>query len=425
MDIDLLIIGAGAAGLTAAYQAAVLQPELNILVLEKEKLPGRKLSAAGNGKCNVANRTWNAGCYYSENRSAIEEWISRHAGEEVITFLEELGILLYDKNGYVYPVSNQGRQVTNLLHEKGIQLGVTYLFRTRAKEIRPVIAQGEKGYQVTAVKDSGETVSFQAEYVLLAAGGMAAPKLGGCGDGYAMAKQLGLSCTGIYPVLSPIYVKEGGLSAARGVRIDGVVTLALPGQTVVKEAGQIQFNDGNLSGIVIMNLSCMVNASLKTADMTDSLRIDALPEASWEELKAFVLAQRQRFPGETAELMLSGIFPAAFVHYLLNRISVAGNLPLDSLTEKQINKLVSAVKKLTFTPVIREDYDKAQVTGGGIRLEEINPSAFESKTHPKLYLTGEVLDIHGKCGGYNLTFAMLSAITAVRDMLKKRIRDIK
>ena len=418
MKFDMIIAGAGASGLAAAYQAAVLQPKLNILVLEKEKVPGRKLSAAGNGKCNLTNMEFTSDCYHSGNRKVMEQWVLEHSYEEILVFLESLGLLLYQKNGYYYPVSNQGKQVTRLLYEKSRKAGVQYNFGTRVTEVEP--RQGKSGmyYEVTGIGGNGSKVTFHARYVILALGGAAAPKLGGSGSGYALIKKLDLKYNPIYPALSPIYIEDPLLSMAKGVRLDATVTLYDGGRILAKENGQIQFNERNLSGIVMMNLSCYLNPPDKQASEA-CLHIDALPGFSWNHLKDFMLCQKQNFPEESVECMLGGILPDPFVKYISKRLHLEQGLMLCNMTEKQIDRLVSSLKKIKFTPVFQEDYEKAQVTGGGTALEEISFDSFSCKKYENLYITGELLDIYGKCGGYNLTFAILSGIQAVKDIYSK------
>lgn len=421
MIYDIIIIGAGASGLAAAYKAASFGKKLNILVLEKEAVPGRKLSAAGNGKCNLTNMDFQASCYHSETVSFAEEWTRLHSYEEMLSFFDELGIMLYQNNGYYYPVSNQGKQVTGLLYEKSLALGVTFYLQTRVTNLEFCLSEKNPYYKVDAVKEN-EKLSFKARHLILAAGGMAAPKLGGCRDGYALGNHLNLKQKPVYPVLSPIYVEDSLLSLAKGVRLDAMVTLRGKGDFVIKEAGQVQINEDSLSGIVIMNLSCYLN-TWKKEECTDCLSIDVLPGIDWNSLKDFILSQKERFPDETIRTLLRGMLPDNFIKYILKRIRLDETICLKDLTEKQLNRLTSALKKLTFTPLYHEDFNKAQATGGGILLSEVDTKSFECKNYKKLYITGEVLDVNGKCGGYNISFAMLSGIEAASDIVRKCQND--
>ncbi len=416
MKYDIVIVGAGASGLVAAYQAITKNPQMNILVLEKESTIGRKLNASGNGKCNLTNSNFCADFYFSDSESFIHEWIQNHSYIDIISLFEKMGILLYEKRGYYYPISNQAKQVSNQLYEKSKLLGVTFQLNTKVTNITS--NKSRVGYCVTATSEDKIEKTYEATYVLLSTGGYASAKLGGCKDGYKLAKYMKLNCNPIYPVLSPVYVKDPHLSLAKGVRLDAMVTLKIKDACIMKEEGQIQFNDNNLSGIVMMNASCYLNR--KKNDIVESLiYLDIFPQYTWDMLKSFLVEQINSFPQTTLDTMLKGILPGNFVSYLTKRLGMERSIPLKQVTDKMLNRLVSALKKLEFHPTYVDEFDKAQVTGGGISVDEVFVDTFESKQHKNLYITGEVLDVHGKCGGYNLTFAMLSALQAVEDILSK------
>lgn len=411
MIYDLIIVGAGASGLAAAYRAANSSNKLNILVLEKEQIPGRKLSAAGNGRCNLTNQYWDSTCYHSHNQEIIMEWTGRHSYLDILQFFEDMGVLLYETDGYYYPRSNQGKQVTHILLEKCRQLGVSFSFESNVTRID--FSQNE-GYKLEIRRQDGE-YTYQAKNVILAVGSPAYPSLGGSDAGCRLVSDLQIKCQSFFPALNPIYVTDSWLKLAKGVRLDAVVSLKGMDGTTVKEKGQVQFNEDCLSGIVVMNLSCYYNRWKEA----DSLYLDTLPELSWEQLKNYFLEQQKRFPQGTITQMLYGIFTKSFVKYLIKRLGWKEEMPVNSLTEKQLNQLTSAIKKLTFLPVYKENYDKAQVAGGGVELEEINMDTFECRQYPGLFITGELLDVYGKCGGYNLTFAILSGITAADTVIKR------
>lgn len=398
---DLIIVGAGAAGLAAAYRASQ-KGKLNILVLEKERLPGRKLSAAGNGRCNLTNGYFSAERYHSFSHEIVKEWAAGKSNRDILDFFDELGIPLYETNGYYYPMSNQGRQVTELLEQRCRDVGVQFLYERKVEQIRPLESGGYE------IKTAGNDSFSQAANVIVSTGGPACPALGGSDFGNRLAEELKLKVHAYFPALSPIYVKDTYLKLAKGVRLDAVVSLkSVTGETI-KERGQVQFNEDCLSGIVVMNLSCYYNRWRQA----ESLYLDTLPERSWEEVKAYYLKQQRRFPEETVFQLLCGIYPKAFAGYLLKRLDWKKETTLKSLGDKQLNRLTSEVKKLTFSPFYREDYEKAQVTGGGVALEEISIDTFECRKYKGLFFTGEMLDIYGCCGGYNLSFALLSGIRA-------------
>lgn len=417
MKYDIVIIGAGASGLSAAYQAARLQPQLNILVLEKEEVPGRKLSAAGNGKCNLTNERLDVSCYHSMQEEIIKKWIKADCPQQVISFFEQMGILMYQSNGYYYPRSNQGKQVTKLLFERCKQSGVAFQMNSTVSRIVPK----EKGlYRIEAVNQEKQDVVYESRNVILAAGGRAAPKLGGDKSGLGMVTSLGIRTVKNYPVLCPLYVEDECLRLAKGVRLDVAVTLK-GNDTSVKERGQVQFNENCLSGIVMMNLSCYFNQWYQMQKTTgaEQLYLDSFPDLSWEQLREYMVRQIRDFPNQTLLSLLNSILPEPFSLYIIKRLGLNKDTETGGLRDKQINRLTSVLKKLTFTPVYWEDYEKAQVTGGGADLSEMNMDTFECREYNGLYITGELLDVHGICGGYNLTFAVLSGIKAAEDIAGK------
>ncbi len=416
MIYDLIIVGAGAAGLAAAYYAKQSLPQFNILVLEKEAIPGRKLNATGNGKCNVTNSDYKEDAFFADSNEFMHAWFEEHSYEQMISFFEQAGILLYEKNGYYYPFSNQAKQVSNHLFQKAQMLGVTFMFQTKVTDISG-LKSNPSSYSITVVQNE-EKITYEAHNVLVATGGLAAPKLGGTKDGYHLLQRMGLKMHSVYPVLSPLYIDDPDLSIAKGVRLDGNVTLKLQDGSTHKEAGQIQFNDNNVSGIVMMNLSCYWNLCGKNNE-SGSLYIDIVPCLTWDHLKELILIQKKRTPDETISFMLEGILPKAMVRYILKRCRVQETLLLMNMSEKQVNRIVSALKKLEFQLRFVEDFDKAQVTGGGIATDMVSVASFECKNYKNLYVVGEVLDVHAKCGGYNLTFAILSALQAVEDIVHK------
>ena len=411
MIFDIIIVGAGASGLVAAYRIASRLSHLKILVIEKEAIPGRKLSASGNGKCNLTNSYWEPDCYHSENDEFIKKWIAVNSYQKILDYFEELGILLYQNNGYYYPLSNQGKQVTSILYQKSVSKGVQYSLGTRVTAIHRIQSKSKSCYKIDSVTIDRKSLTFEGKHLILATGGTAFPKLGGCGDGYDLAALLKLKQYPVYPVLSPVYVEDVFLPLARGVRLDATVTLKSGENVYKKESGQVQINDKSLSGIVIMNLSSCLNR-LPQKELCNCLAIDVLPDLSWNTLKNFFCSQKRSNPDEPLTVMLSGILPNAFVQYLISRLHLGENMKLLELSEKQINRLTSSLKKLVFTPTGYHDYEKAQATGGGVATDEINEYTFESMRYKNLYLTGELLDVNGKCGGYNLSFAILSGIAA-------------
>ena len=412
MKYDIIIIGAGAAGLCAAYVASHTNIKLKIAVLERQSVCGRKLSASGNGKGNLTNADFQSEYYHSFEQSDIEQWVLQHSYKEIVSFFEQIGIPLYGKNGYYYPMSNQAKQVTGLLVDKCRQNGVSFILNTEVTDVGRK-RNRDNCYVIT----DAEGNTYEGRSVILSTGGAAAPKLGGNRSGYQLAQKLKYSVSPIHSVLRPIYVEDPLLKLAKGVRLDGEVTLQGGEGVIAQESGQIQWNADNLSGIVMMNLSCYLPYQTQETE----LHIDLLPDYSWNALRAYLKQQCDRNPKQTIQTLLLGIFPSAMAQYLLRRVRVEENLTGQEISEKQLNRITSNIKKLSFCPVSREDYEKAQVTSGGVRLSEIDLTTMESRKDTDIYVVGELLDVNGCCGGYNLTFAMLSGMQAANAIIEKKV----
>ena len=416
MIYDVIIVGAGASGLIAAYALAAKNRKQHILVIEKERIPGRKLSAAGNGKCNLTNKSFSREKLYSRCENFVGEFADMHSYEEVISFLEEAGIPMYEKDGYYYPLSNQAKQVTDILYTGCLNMGVEFAFETEVCSVIRNLAfeKGKKSprYIVDIVqRPEVSSKNYQTERVILCTGGMAAPKLGGSKSGYEITKKLGLSQEMVYPVLTPAYVEDKNLKTARGVRLFADISLRKNGALVKKESGQLQINEESLSGIVMMNLSCLFTF-FSEAERKECLQIDAMPYMTWDKLKSYIKKQCDNMPEKTLLTVLEGLFPMKFGEYIMKRLKLEQSILAVDVTEKTLNRLTSLIKKMTFTPVRFNDYDKAQATAGGVSVKEIDVESFECRQYPGLFITGELLDVNGECGGYNLTFAMLSGLQA-------------
>ena len=412
MKYDIIIVGAGAAGLCAAYVASHSNINLRIAVLERQSVCGRKLSASGNGKGNLTNADFQSEYYHSFKQSDIEQWVLQHSYKEIVSFFEQIGIPLYGKNGYYYPMSNQAKQVTGLLVDKCRKNGVSFILNTEVTDV-----DRKRNRDNCYVITDAEGNTYEGRSVILSTGGAAAPKLGGNRSGYQLVQKLKYSVSPIHSVLRPIYVEDPLLKLAKGVRLDGEVTLQGAEGVIAREAGQIQWNADNLSGIVMMNLSCYLPYQTQETE----LHIDLLPDYSWNALRAYLKQQCDRNPEQTIQTLLLGIFPSAMAQYLLRRVRVEENLTGQEISEKQLNRITSNIKKLSFCPLSREDYEKAQVTSGGVRLSEIDLTTMESRKDTDIYVVGELLDVNGCCGGYNLTFAMLSGMQAANAIIEKKV----
>ena len=387
---DLCVIGGGASGLLAAAAASMSDPALRILILEKNETPGKKLSATGNGRCNLSNRN-------------CPDW------EAAAAFFSRLGLLTrMDADGRIYPHSEDARDVVRILTEACAASGVRLETSCRVTEIvppsfgtKPDSTAGRADELFLIRTENGKI--FRSRRVLLATGGKSAPAYGTTGDGYVLARKLGHHVERLRPVLTGIEtaedMKKVGLS---GLRQKGRLTLRKEGSELFSEEGEIQFADYGISGICVFNASRFLEtegAPTSAAFAPYELSIDFLPAMTAADLARW-LADRAAAGCRGADALCSLV-----------------KAPLaKAIAAKACGSAEPAVQLKDFRlhPTGLRGWQYAQVTRGGVDRTEINEKTMESRLMPGLYLTGEVVDYDGPCGGYNLQFAWTSGLKAGR-----------
>ena len=382
-QFDLVIAGGGAAGLAAAVQAGLLLKDSSaaclprVALIEKKEVPGKKLSATGNGRCNLSN----------------EACTER---EEVDSFFDCLGLLTRtDEAGRMYPYSEEAGEVSALLTETARDLNVEIM---TSCQITRVVPAAEGGFILVTEGKEG-TFGIRCSKLLIAMGGKSYSAFGTTGDGYSIARKLGHTVTRLAPSLVPVEVKED-LAPLAGVRAKAKVSLLHCGNLVAEEEGEVQFNKDSLSGICIMNLSRLLvlnpEKSFEEAFAEYELCLDLVPEHGTEEVKA-VLGRKPE------DQMLRGLVRKKLAGYILERT-------------EGTETAAALLKDLRFTVTGPKGWNDAQVTRGGVVLDEVNPETMESKILPGLYFAGEILDYDGPCGGWNLHFAWQTGLKAGRSM---------
>ncbi len=386
-----IVIGAGASGLTAAIFAA--QNGSEVVVLEKENKSSKKILMTGNGKCNLTNRDMTSNYFYGDPK-LITSVLSLFGVQDTLNFFNQMGIFTTEKNGYVYPRSRQAQTVADTLREYAVSLGVK--IKNNAK-IHKIKKSGTKFFIYTEIV-------IECDALILATGGKAAPATGSDGSGYDFAIQLGHTIHVPKPALTSLICENHPLKKASGVRIMG--TVAIPAQKKY-ESGEIQITNYGISGIPVFNISRL------TAPGTE-LMIDFMPEFSKAELADIltkIITCRQNI---TLHKALCGLLNDKLSISIIDFLGWDKNRIAETLSESQRNSLVEILKAFPLTIHKRRGFEYAQVTQGGIPAEELNIHTMESKLVEKLYFAGEIIDVDGICGGYNLQFAWSSGAIAGR-----------
>ncbi|MBQ4529871.1 MAG: NAD(P)/FAD-dependent oxidoreductase [Lachnospiraceae bacterium] len=394
---QIIIIGAGAAGLTAAVYAA--RSGADVRILEHTDKAGKKILSTGNGKCNITNRFQEISCYRGNDSSFPQKVLEQFDENDTINFMESLGILCKEKNGYVYPRSEQASTVREGLMMECKRLGVIIEYEVEVQEIH----KKEDAFELTAKTRRGNQI-YQCDKVILAAGSKAMPKSGSNGSGYELAKSLGLKIIKPLPALVQLKCEEGIYKEAAGVRCGANVKLMVNGELVAEEEGELQITNYGLSGIVVMQVSRFAVKALDGRKQVTAV-IDFFSEMKREELYQKLFRMIEKFPEKTIEDILAGFINRKLAGALLKEMGIRKDRIASKCDESYIQGIIKCLKGYQTEVIGSNTFAEAQVCQGGVATKEINPLTMESKKYPGLYFAGEILDVDGTCGGYNLQFA--------------------
>lgn len=386
------IIGAGASGMAAALAAAE-NPEVEVLVLERQSRVGRKLLATGNGRCNLTNLHALEGGYHGESPDFSKEALTWFSPEETLAWFRSLGLYtVAEPSGRVYPYSDQANSVVDVLRLAMDKPNITLVTGFTVEKIR----REPEGFTLSSREDS-----YFCHKVIVACGGLAGSKLGGTMSGYQLLGKLGHRSTRLRPALVQIKCGWGGVVGLKGVRANCHVKIFRDEALFAQSTGELQFTEMGLSGPVIFEISrdvCFGKGDWEA-------RLDFLPEMSPAELEAMLLERQQRnFPMEE---LLTGILHNRLGRVLTKAAGIGGRQAGD-LTREEIGQVCRTVKDFDIPLTEPLGMDSAQVTAGGVLTENFDPQTMESRLVPGLYACGEVLDVDGDCGGYNLQWAWSS-----------------
>lgn len=398
----VIVIGGGASGLMAAITAA--RQGAKVTLIEKNRQTGKKLLATGNGHCNFTNRRQEPSCYRSGHPGRAWEIIEAFPMEKTVAFFEELGILVRDRGGYLYPNSGQASSVADVLRLEVQRLSyrVKEAYNT---EVQAVEKQG------TCFRVRTEGWTYEGDALILACGSEAAPKTGSSGDGYRFAKSLGHTIIPPLPALTGVYARENDRGALSGIRTQAEVTLRIDGKVCMTEEGEVQFASYGLSGIPIFQVSRYVSRA-KEEGRTCEIDLDVCPAYTRADLEELLLRRDIPVGERKGSDSLLGMFPEKLSLVLLGRAGISAKKKRREWTDEDCRRLAGQIKRLTFQIFGCRGYEQAQVCTGGVPLTELRGTTMESVSVPGLYFAGELLDVDGACGGYNLQWAWSSGYLA-------------
>ena len=394
---DVCIIGAGFSGLVLAIKLA--SAGLLVCLAELNRIVGRRILSTGNGRCNFTNKRMGKEYYYSE--SSLDFIKDNH--QDIRDFMNNLGVYDKDLDGYFYPYTNQAKTIREALENEVNRLGIDVFLDNRVTDVIK-----EDIFTVVTTR-----LKINTRYVVVSSGGLAAATLGSSKFGYKIAQKFGMKLTKLSPALVGATSNDICLKELAGVRASGKVDY----RNHVCE-GEIQFNKDGVSGYPVMCISRFIGFDELNKNLGD-IKIDFIPYLSFEELQEELAKRINTNPKETILNILLGLCNEKAIEQVVSYAKIYGDTTVDRLDEEDIFNLVTYFKSFPISITGTKGFDSAQVTAGGVSLSDIDIETMEAKNCKGLFFTGEVLDVDGICGGYNLSWAYTSADIAA-SAIKKR-----
>lgn len=386
--MEILVIGGGPAGMMAAIWAA--KGGAKVRLLESNDRIGKKLLATGNGKCNLTNMDEDVAHYYSHDVALVPRVFEAFSFTATRHFFTEAGVVFKNRNGWLYPYAEQAQAVLSLLERLLQKEKVTI----KTREEVTAIKKTDEGFLVTTT-----SWHYTADRVILTTGGPASAIEGSSDSGMQLAGQLGHTLYPPLPALVPLRIREKAYGVWAGTRMDATATLVIDDNALMQERGEIQFTEYGISGIAVFQLSIAALQAVAEGKSV-KIRLDLMPEYSEKELVDLLEKRRKTLYMTRESDLFTGLLPDRMIRALI------GKKPESARTYARL------LKALTVTVKAAHSMQRAQVANGGISLKEVELPSMASRTVPGLYLAGEVLDVCGTCGGYNLQWAWSSGALA-------------
>lgn len=399
----VIVVGGGAAGILAAITAAGKGAE--VIILERNQRIGKKILATGNGRCNLTNMDMDISHFHGSNPRFAFSVLNQFDHFQAIEFFESLGVShKIEDGGKVFPFSNQASSVLDVLRHELELSGVEVVVEAEVKDIRKV----KNGFEI--VVKGGR--SYFSHRVILATGGKAAPNLGSNGVGYQLAEKLGHSIVEPFPVLVQLKLAEPFLKQIMGVKFDGDAAIVVDNKTLASSQGEILFTDYGISGPAIFQLSRTAAQGLKRKERV-LVKVSLVNHLTRDELSSYLAKRFSDGSKKTLVFSFVGFIHKKLVPVMLKQAGIEDiQKAVDLLTPEEKERITDILQDWRFEVTGTNTWTAAQVTAGGVDVREINQQTLESKIVPGLFFAGEVIDIDGDCGGYNLQWAWSSGYVA-------------
>ncbi|BAC14257.1 NAD(P)/FAD-dependent oxidoreductase [Oceanobacillus iheyensis] len=418
MKYDVTVIGGGPSGLMAALSAA--EHGAKTLLIEKGNKLGKKLAISGGGRCNVTNRLPQEEVirHIPGNGKFLYSAFSIFNNYDIIDFFENLGVALKEEDhGRMFPASNKAMDVVNILINELKRLNVTIEMNTKVSSI----SYGKDQHTIQL----DDHTNIQTTAIVIASGGKAVPHTGSTGDGYEWAKAAGHTITKLYPTEVALTSKESFIIEKKlqglSLRDVNLSVWNKRGKAIITHKMDMIFTHFGVSGPAVLRCSQFVVKELMRKRESVTMHLDVLPDKSEQEIRQWVKNQIKNHPKKSFKNSIKGLVPERFMEYLLDKYEVTDEQKCANISNEIINDIIHDIKHFTFEVNGSLPMEKAFVTGGGVSIKEIIPNQMQSKVMERLFFCGEILDIHGYTGGYNITSALVTGRLAGMNAAKASI----
>ena len=399
MTTEIAVIGGGASGLIAAITAR--KAGKKVTILERKERILKKVLVTGNGRCNLTNARASISNYFGKNILLIENILNNFTPQNVMDFFYELGIICNEEErGKVYPLSGQASSVVDALRFEAEKLGIKIETEFYVRKIE------KDGFKFKIFSEDKRKI--EANRVILSTGGQSYPELGSNGSGFQLAKDFGHSITKLSPAIVQLKTEKYQVKGLQGIKADTSVTAYGDNKKICTYNGELLFTDYGISGNVVFNIS-FVMPLYKNVEF----EIDFMKKFNYNELYELLRKRKKIMAHLTMENYFNGMINKKLGQFLSKMSGIEKlSKPVKDLNDNEIRKLCTSLKKYRINILETTGFKNAQVTAGGISLDEVNTDTLESKIIKGLYFSGEVLDVYGECGGFNLQWAWASGYIA-------------
>ncbi len=406
--IKVIVVGGGAAGLMAAIVAA--RDDAKVIILERKDRVGKKILATGNGRCNITNQGMDERYFHSDSLNIFDEVYTQFDRDATLDFFNGLGIETVELDeGKLYPMSLQATSVLNVLRYEAERLGVQVICNEEVTQL--VLAP--------KVKVTTKQKSYYSDRLIMATGGKSAPDLGSNGGGYNLLEDLGLKMVRPFPSLIQLESDYRYLKHLKGTKMMANISVVINEQIHRTEYGELLFTDYGVSGPPILQLSRHASKALHHKIRGVQLMIDLMPAIDEEAMDQLLLRRIEHMPYKTLDAFFEGMLPKALIVPVIKDNELSMDMKAADISKVMRRSIVKWLKGFTLSITGTRQWNQSQVTAGGIDCTMVNATTLQSHQYPNLYLCGELLDIDGDCGGYNLQWAWSSGYVAGRNAGKR------